>query len=95
MTRGETKARGASRRMCRSPWASRCAMSVKEALRPSRMSSIHSRALAMGLCDRRQYRRSTERPASSERGASREARLQDSESFLSDSVTTDRARGRA
>ena len=30
MMRGDRKARGASRRMCRSPWASRSAISAKE-----------------------------------------------------------------
>ena len=49
MMRGETKARGASRRMCRSPWASRLAISAKEAIRPSRMSSIHPRALTIAV----------------------------------------------
>ena len=33
--RGETKARGASRRMCRSPWASCWAISAKKAIRPA------------------------------------------------------------
>lgn len=47
MIRGDRKARGASRRMCRSPRASRSATSAKEPMRPSRMSSIHPRALAM------------------------------------------------
>ena len=49
MMRGDTKARGASRRMCRSPWPSRLAISAKEAIRPSRMPSIHVRALAMAV----------------------------------------------
>jgi len=35
MMRGDRKARGASRRMCRSPWASRSAIPAKEAMRPS------------------------------------------------------------
>jgi hypothetical protein len=33
--------------MCRSPWASRSAISAKEARRPNRMASIRPRALAM------------------------------------------------
>ena len=35
--------------MCRSPTASRSAIPAKEAMRPSRMSSIHPRALAMAV----------------------------------------------
>ena len=34
MMRGDTKARGASRRICRSPWPSPLAISEKEAIRP-------------------------------------------------------------
>ncbi len=49
MMRGDTKARGASRRICRSPWPSRLAISEKEAIRPCRMSSIHARALAIAV----------------------------------------------
>ena len=49
MMRGDTKARGASRRMWRSPWPSRLAISAKEAIRPSLISSIHRRALAMAV----------------------------------------------
>jgi len=43
LMRGETKATGASRRMCRSPCPSRLAISAKEAIRPSLMSSIQPR----------------------------------------------------
>src|ERR1700730_1131174 len=46
---GDRKARGPSRRMCRSPGPSRSAISAKEAMRPSRMSSIHPRALAIAM----------------------------------------------
>src|SRR6202790_5314897 len=49
MMRGERKARGASRRMCRSPCPSRSAISAKEPMRPSLMSSIHPRALAIAM----------------------------------------------
>src|ERR1700736_6501503 len=49
MIRGERKARGASRRMFRSPTASGWSILPKEAIRPSRMSSIHPRALAMAV----------------------------------------------
>jgi hypothetical protein len=49
MMRGETKASGASRRMCRSPRASRLAISAQEAIRPSQPSSIHPRALAIAM----------------------------------------------
>ncbi len=49
MIRGERKASGASRRMCRSPCPSRRAISAKEAIRPSLMSSIQSRALAIAV----------------------------------------------
>lgn len=49
MMRGETKARVASWRTYRSPWASRFAISAKEAVRPSRMSSIHPRALTIAV----------------------------------------------
>ncbi len=48
MIRGETKASGASRRMCRSPCPSRRAISAKEATRPSLMSSIHPACRARG-----------------------------------------------
>jgi len=49
MMRGDRKARGASRRMCRSPNDSHLAISAKEAVRLSRMSSIHPRALAIAV----------------------------------------------
>jgi hypothetical protein len=39
----------ADRRMCRSPWASRLAMSAKQAIRPRKMPSIHPRALAIAV----------------------------------------------
>jgi len=41
MVRGETKVRGASRRMCRSPWASRLAISHQE--RARRIAVPHPR----------------------------------------------------
>src|ERR1700730_17389817 len=40
MMQGDRKARGASSRMCRSPWASRSAISAKDALRPNRRADI-------------------------------------------------------
>jgi len=49
MIRGETKASGASRRMCRSPWASRSAISTRDPIRPSQISLIHRRALAIAM----------------------------------------------
>src|ERR1700730_14204928 len=45
MMRGDRKARGASRRMCGSPWASRSEIPAKDAMRPSLMSSTHPRGL--------------------------------------------------
>ena len=47
MMRGDRKARGAS--MWCSPWASRSAVSAKEAVRLSRISSIHPRALTIAV----------------------------------------------
>ena len=47
MIRGDTKARGANRRICRSPWPSCFAMSLNDAIRPCRRSLIHRLALAM------------------------------------------------
>ena len=41
MMRGDRKARGASRRMCRSPNDSRLAILVKEATRPSRITQTN------------------------------------------------------
>jgi hypothetical protein len=38
MIRGHKKVRGANKRMCRSPWASRSTISAKEAMRPSLIS---------------------------------------------------------
>jgi hypothetical protein len=46
---GRQEGKGASRRMCRSPCASRSAISAKEPMRPSLMSSIHPRALAIAM----------------------------------------------
>jgi hypothetical protein len=37
--RGHKKVRGANKRMCRSPWASRSTISAKEAMRPRLISS--------------------------------------------------------
>src|ERR1700730_16374488 len=47
--RGARKARGASRRMRRSPWAACSAIPTKDAMRPSLMSSTHPRALAIAV----------------------------------------------
>ena len=47
MIRGDMKARGANRRICRSPWPSCFAMSSNDAIRPCRRSLIHRLALAM------------------------------------------------
>src|ERR1700720_4734221 len=49
MMRGERKAKGASKRMCRSPCPSRSAISAKEPMRPRLMSSIHPRAFAIAM----------------------------------------------
>src|SRR5262249_30714547 len=55
--RGETKASGANSRMCRSTFPSRRAITAKLAARPCAKSSIHWRALAIGI------RRASRRPA--------------------------------